>query len=145
MTKPSKLTPKQEAFALTYVETGNASEAYRRAYDVASMAAQTIWNEASAVLSNRYVTIRIMELQQAAAERTLVTVESITREYEEVRSKAIVNNDLAPANAAITGKAKVNGLLVDKQLLQGDANNPITHVHKIERVIVRANPINTDG
>ena len=28
------LTPKQEAFALAYVETGNAAEAYRRAYDV---------------------------------------------------------------------------------------------------------------
>jgi len=26
------LTPKQEAFALAYVETGNASEAYHRAY-----------------------------------------------------------------------------------------------------------------
>lgn len=29
-----ELTPKQEAFALAYVETGNAAEAYRRAYDV---------------------------------------------------------------------------------------------------------------
>ena len=28
------LTAKQEAFALAYVETGNAAEAYRRAYDV---------------------------------------------------------------------------------------------------------------
>ena len=28
------LTQKQEAFALAYVETGNAAEAYRRAYDV---------------------------------------------------------------------------------------------------------------
>ena len=26
------MTPRQEAFALAYVETGNASEAYRRAY-----------------------------------------------------------------------------------------------------------------
>ena len=29
-----ELTQKQEAFALAYVETGNAAEAYRRAYDV---------------------------------------------------------------------------------------------------------------
>ena len=33
--KHKDLTPKQEAFACAYVETGNASEAYRRAYDVA--------------------------------------------------------------------------------------------------------------
>ena len=30
----SKLTPKQNKFAEEYVNTGNASEAYRRAYDV---------------------------------------------------------------------------------------------------------------
>ena len=29
-----KLTPKQESFCLAYIETGNASEAYRQAYDV---------------------------------------------------------------------------------------------------------------
>ena len=29
----NKLTPKQEAFILAYLETGNASEAYRRAYN----------------------------------------------------------------------------------------------------------------
>ena len=28
-----RLTPKQEAFARGYFETGNAAEAYRRAYD----------------------------------------------------------------------------------------------------------------
>ena len=31
------LTPKQEAFCLAYMETGNASEAYRRAYDADNM------------------------------------------------------------------------------------------------------------
>ena len=30
----TKLTPKQRKFAEEYVNTGNASEAYRRAYDV---------------------------------------------------------------------------------------------------------------
>ena len=30
----TKLTPKQSKFAEEYVNTGNASEAYRRAYDV---------------------------------------------------------------------------------------------------------------
>lgn len=29
----TRLTPKQEAFAQAYVETGNASGAYRRAYN----------------------------------------------------------------------------------------------------------------
>ncbi|SQE31532.1 Terminase small subunit [Mannheimia haemolytica] len=29
----TELTPKQEAFCLAYIETGNASEAYRQAYE----------------------------------------------------------------------------------------------------------------
>jgi phage terminase small subunit len=32
------LTPKQEAFAQAYIETGNASEAYRRAYRLTYLA-----------------------------------------------------------------------------------------------------------
>ncbi|MGU9998175.1 terminase small subunit, partial [Bordetella avium] len=36
------LTPKQEAFALAYVETGNASEAYRRAYSAERMKPETV-------------------------------------------------------------------------------------------------------
>ena len=37
-----KLTPKQEKFAQVYVETSNASEAYRQAYDALKMKPETI-------------------------------------------------------------------------------------------------------
>lgn len=142
----ANLTPKQEAFALAYVETGNASEAYRRAYDVGETTIpQVVWNEASLLLANREVAVRVMELQQAARERTLVTVESITRELEQLRLDAHASEQYAPAITAVMGKAKVNGLLVDKQIQQGDVNNPIQHVHKIERQIVRANTSNPNG
>jgi len=111
----AKLTPKQEAFALAYVETGNASEAYRRSYDVGETTTpQVVWNEASLLLANREVAVRIMELQSAARERTLVTVESITSELEAIRGKALGADQYAPAVSAVMGKAKVNGLLVDK-------------------------------
>lgn len=121
----AKLTPKQSAFALAYVETGNASEAYRRAYDAEKMQPESVWVAASRVLGDANVTLRVMELQQAAQERTLVTVESITRELEEVRLKAIANDDLAPANTAIMGKAKVNGLITDKQALTSPNGAPL--------------------
>lgn len=45
--KELKLTIKQEAFARAYVETGNASEAYRRAYDAARMKPEVIAVKAS--------------------------------------------------------------------------------------------------
>ena len=142
----ANLTPKQEAFALAYVETGNASEAYRRVADVGEdTKPESIWASASRMLSNVNVLLRVDEIQRAARERTLVTVESITRELEQLRLDAHASEQYAPAITAVMGKAKVNGLLVDKQLQQGDPNNPIQHVHKIERSIIRANATNPNG
>ena len=46
------LTQKQEGFCLDYIETGNASEAYRSNYGVGSLGAQTINREAKALLDN---------------------------------------------------------------------------------------------
>ena len=42
-TKAHKLTPKQEAFARAYIETSNASEAYRQSYSASRMKDETIW------------------------------------------------------------------------------------------------------
>ena len=40
------MTPKQEQFARLDVETGNASEAYRQAYNADNMKPETVTNEA---------------------------------------------------------------------------------------------------
>lgn len=109
-----KLTPKQEAFALAYVETGNASEAYRQAYNAENMSPDAIKVEACRTLAKPNVALTVANLQMAAQERTLVTVESITRELEEARSLALTEKQSSAMTAAIMGKAKVNGLLVDK-------------------------------
>jgi phage terminase small subunit len=47
-----RLTQKQENFCLAYIECGNASEAYRRAYDAENMQPQTIHVKASELLSS---------------------------------------------------------------------------------------------
>ena len=43
-----KLTPKQEAFVLAYIETGNASEAYRRAYNAENMSERSFTTKPAA-------------------------------------------------------------------------------------------------
>jgi phage terminase small subunit len=59
-----KLTPKQNDFAMHYLATrGNASEAYRLAYDAAAMKPQTIWRRAHELLHNGKVAARIEELK----------------------------------------------------------------------------------
>lgn len=113
------LTPKQEAFACAYVETGNASEAYRRAYNAENMKPNVIHVKASELLSDGRVAVRVEELQAMAAERCMVTVESITRELEEARALALQEAQSSAAVAASMGKAKLHGLLTDNVNLKG--------------------------
>jgi len=67
------LTPKQEAFCLAYMESGNASEAYRRAYTVGAMKAATINRNAKALLDNSKIATRLAELNQAAVSAAVMT------------------------------------------------------------------------
>lgn len=67
------LTPKQEAFCLAYLETGNASEAYRRAYSAANMKPATIAVKASELLANGKITVRLKELNASAVSSAVMT------------------------------------------------------------------------
>lgn len=108
------LTPKQERFAQVYVETSNASEAYRQAYDAENMLPETIWPEASKTLSNHKVATRVMELQQQHADRHAITVDSITEELNEARMMAIEKEKPEAMISASNSKAKLHGLVTDK-------------------------------
>lgn len=63
------LTQKQEAFSVEYVENGgNASDAYRHAYDAERMTDKQIWEEASKLRAHPKVSQRIADLQEARKE-----------------------------------------------------------------------------
>lgn len=130
------LTAKQEAFARSYVETGNASEAYRQAYNVGvNTKTETVNKRASELLANGEVTGRVAELQSQATERTMVTVESLTLELEEARMKAMADEKGASAAvSAVMGKAKLHGLLVEKAEHSGPGGKPIETITRIELV-----------
>ena len=68
-----KLTVKQEAFCLAYIETGNASEAYRRSYDVQDMKPESINRKAKELIDNGKITHRVARLKEAALETWLAT------------------------------------------------------------------------
>ena len=78
------LTPKQERFCLAYLETGNASEAYRRVYSAGNMKALTVNDVSSKLLNNPHITHRVQELQQQAQKRTEVTIDGIIKELAAV-------------------------------------------------------------
>jgi phage terminase small subunit len=119
------LTPKQEQFCQAYIETGNASEAYRQAYGAKGMKPATVWREAKKLLDNPKVSPRIAELQSGHRERHNMTVDGITTELEEARALAMKNKQPGAAVQASMGKAKLHGLLVDRSEHSGKDGGPI--------------------
>lgn len=115
-----KITPKQEQFCQKFIETGNQSEAYRYAYNVGeNTRPETVWVNASQLMTDTKVAQRILSLQKAAQERTLVTVESITKELNESRALAIEQDNPAEMTKASMAKAKIHGLDVHKLDVKG--------------------------
>ena len=105
------LTEKQEAFALAYVETGNATEAYRRAYDVAEDARDSwIYVEAAQLLDHPKIAPRIEELQALATRLAGYTLRDAASEYEKARELAMAEKNASAAVSAINGKVKLFGL-----------------------------------
>ena len=111
----ANLTPKQEAFCLAYLETGNASEAYRRSYDAKNMRPETINKRASEILDNREIAGRLAELRAPIIAKAQLTVEDLLAELEAARQLALQTASAAPAVSATMGKAKLLGL--DKQVI----------------------------
>jgi hypothetical protein len=108
------LTIKQANFVAGIAKGLTQSDSYRAAYDAENMTNKQIWEEACKLAATPKVSQRLFILQKRAAERTLVTMESITVELEEARAMAKKTEQSAAMTAASMGKAKVNGLLVDK-------------------------------
>lgn len=121
------LTEAQAAFVVAYVASYRALEAYRAAFDVPDAVSDAVvWHEASAVLGNQDVILRIMELQEVAAADDCVAsaghgvsdadIRALTCELEKARVKAM--GDEKGANTAVSatmGKAKLLGLMTDSR------------------------------
>ncbi len=67
-----KLTIKQEKFCHEYITTGNASEAYRRAYNAEGMKPETVNRKAKVEIDKDKIRARLEALQESAQERTMV-------------------------------------------------------------------------
>ena len=80
---PSELTPKQEAFAQVYVETGNAAEAYCFAYDVGdTTTAATVKNNGYKMLHHPKVAARVRALRAALCERSQMSTAELIADLE---------------------------------------------------------------
>lgn len=105
------LTQKQDAFCLAFFETGNAAEAYRRAYDVADDAKDGwLYVEACQLLDNPKITLRLEELRAQAEKLAIYNRSAASEEYEQARQMATRLGNPSAAVSAINGKVKLFGL-----------------------------------
>lgn len=114
---------KMEKFCLAYVETANAAESYRIAYNTENMATATIGREGYNTLQKPQVQARLEELRKKVMERHEITVDTLLAELEEAR-KAALDADTPQTSAAVSatmGKAKLLGL--DKKIVELTGKN----------------------
>ena len=115
------MTIKQELFAQAYIETGNASEAYKRAYNTQANA-NTINRKASQLLKHPEVIKLLADLQAIQRQRHKLTIDDLLQELEQSRLLALENIQCSAAVTATMSKAKLLGL--DKKA--GVNENPMT-------------------
>lgn len=77
--------------------------------------------------TNESVVARVTELQTRAAEKAEVTVADIARQLDEDREFAKTCGQAGAAVSASLGKAKVLGLIVDRQEHTGKNGGPIEY------------------
>lgn len=80
----ASLTIKQEKFCNKYLECGNASEAYRYAYDCSKMSDNSVWCNASQLLADTKVAQRLEYLKSRLAEASGITALQIIREHQKI-------------------------------------------------------------
>ncbi|PYY72189.1 terminase small subunit [Pseudomonas jessenii] len=121
--KKRRFTDKMEAFCLAYIETNNASEAYRRTYNVANMAEKTMQREGWNLFQRPQVQERLAELRDAVMDRHQITVDTLLAELEEARKAALAAEtpQTSAAVSATMGKAKLLGL--DKKIVEITGKN----------------------
>ena len=103
------MTIKQELFAQAYIETGNASEAYKRAYNTQANA-NTVNRKASQLLKHPEVIKLLADLQAIHRQRHTITIDNVIAELEEARQTAKQVGNASAMVSATMGKAKLLGL-----------------------------------
>ena len=111
------LTIKQEAFARSYLETGNASEAYRRSYNAENMTNEVIAVKACELLKNGKVAVMVMQLKAGHQDRHEITVDKLTKMTMDAYDMAMTEQVQAPSAAVKAAEfiGKLHGLVVEKR------------------------------
>lgn len=109
------LTAKQEAFCLALLESGNAKEAYRKAYPASSSwLDSTVYEKACRLRKNAKIMARMEQLRKPAIEAAQMTLEGHLNDLKRLRDKAEDEGKYTAAVQAEVSRGKAAGLYVEK-------------------------------
>ena len=109
-----QLTLKQTCFVAAHLARGNASEAYRRAYNAAGMKPGTINDKACALLKHDGIRAAIEAAKRKLIDASVVTAEGLTADLLEVAQEARRGDGWGAAVSAYRTVALVHGLITKK-------------------------------
>ena len=104
------LTPKMETFCLELARTGNASEAYRQAYNADKMKPETIARRAAELVANGNIAARLSQLRSDSRARAGITLAEHLETLRQLRQEARSAMQYSAAIAAESARGKVSGL-----------------------------------
>lgn len=148
-----KPTPKQAKFLAEYLEHGNASRAYRAAYNCAGASEATIHREAHRLLDHPKITPMLAEARDKARQAAGITLEGHLQRLDELSRKAENAEQFSAAIAAEVHRAKAAGLepprseatiaLVDRQAMDSALQRALQHAAEVQqRMAGRAKRLN---
>lgn len=108
------LTAKQEAFCLAFIESGNASDAYRKAGYSPGMSDKSVNEAASRILKNSKVVARLAAIRKPAAEAAGITLESHLERLQHLSEIAERRGQMNAAITAEIARGKASGVHVEK-------------------------------
>ena len=116
------LTQKQENFCLEYIKCGNASEAYRRAYNADKMKPEVINVKACELLKEGNITVRVNQLKERAESKAIITLE----QRKELLSRFAWEEDATNAMKAMDLLNKMENLYTQKVQAEHSGNVGVT-------------------
>ncbi len=121
-----KLTAKQEAFIRAYLKCGNASEAYRQAYDCKDMKPQTVTRSAHELMQHPNISARVAAYQAKANERAGITLADHLTRLGHLSQVAEGLEQISASVKAEELRAKASGIYTER----------VEHSGSLEPVIV---------
>ena len=120
----SKLTIKQEKFCLEYLKVGNASRAYREAYDCSSSKESSVNVNASKLLKDTKIMQRLDELRAKTEDDGIMSIKELQKFWSDIVKNSLVDdepklNDRLKASELL-GKSKAAFIEKNQTELSGE-------------------------